>query len=75
MDIQPMLLSRIVACCTRDGLTERAFGVVAVGDGRFVERLREHKGTFKLAAKAEAYLAKSEAAKAKPAVTCTRPVA
>lgn len=61
MDVQPLLLSRIETCCRRDGLTEREFGYAAVGDGRFVERLRDNKGTFKLAAKVEAFLAKSEA--------------
>jgi hypothetical protein len=50
------LLSRIDAHCREHGIEEQRFGYLAVGDGRFVSRLRDGKATLHLMRRAIAYL-------------------
>lgn len=54
--VRHALLAEIADYCARMGITDRQFGIRAVDDSRFVERLREGKATLRVIERAEALL-------------------
>jgi len=54
--IRIVLLRRVEAACRHYKLSEWQFGTQAVGNGRFVERLRQGAGSLATLERAERYL-------------------
>ena len=66
MDTRLQLLERIGAFCSRHAMTERHFGIDAVGDHKLLARLRAGAGvTLTVIEKAEAFMAAHEASTGK----------
>lgn len=65
MDAYDELIAEIDAFLTRTGMTARALGVRAVGDGKFVARLRARANvTLATVGRVRAYIAAVDAAAA-----------
>jgi hypothetical protein len=56
MKTRKTIIIRIEAFLTRHGMTERQFGLAAVGEHKLLARLRAGKATLATIEKAEAYM-------------------
>lgn len=59
-DQAPTLLDRIEAICAARGWAETTFGMKAVRDSTFVQRLRERRVTLVVVDRAEAFILAEE---------------
>jgi hypothetical protein len=56
MTVRDILLTRIERFCAAHDMTERRFGLAAVGDHKFIGRLRQGKATLALITRAETFM-------------------
>lgn len=56
MTVRDILLRRIEAFCAEHEMSGRRFGLEAVGDHKFIGRLRQDKATLTLIARAERFM-------------------